>query len=211
MVSLDYLMFVFMGHCAIIARYIIAKWDIAQVCSGETKYQGGIAPFWGHANLSYKVSCDMGIASTISRFGGLESLDSLEFLRDRPFERHRNSEGFVNCGFQTAVRVFWRSNCATPHFTPFNLVWTCNRGPLNGGFQTMVRVFVGRSAQRTLGYSFYYPITRGTESLGYSNFTRGTDSLHWDSFLAGETQKYYTVCGWWGQICYPKDSESLLS
>ena len=37
------------------------KGDIAQMCLCETKYQGGgIASFWGAANLSDKVSRDMG-------------------------------------------------------------------------------------------------------------------------------------------------------
>ena len=40
-------------------RYV-AKWGIAQMCLCETKYpSGGIAPFWGAANLPEKVSRDM--------------------------------------------------------------------------------------------------------------------------------------------------------
>ena len=43
------LMLVLMGYRTIIARYV-AKWGIAQMCLCETS--GGIAPFWGRANLS---------------------------------------------------------------------------------------------------------------------------------------------------------------
>ena len=40
------------GYRTIIARYV-AKGGIAQMCLCETKYpRGGIAPFWGSANLS---------------------------------------------------------------------------------------------------------------------------------------------------------------
>ena len=39
------------GYRTIIARHV-AKWGTAQMCLCETKYQGGgIAPFWGSANL----------------------------------------------------------------------------------------------------------------------------------------------------------------
>ena len=40
-----------MGYRTIIAQYV-AKWGIAQMCQCETKYQGGIASFWGSANLT---------------------------------------------------------------------------------------------------------------------------------------------------------------
>ena len=51
------------GHRTIIARYA-AKWGIAWMCLSETKYRGGgIAPFWGSANLPEKVSRDMGYRS----------------------------------------------------------------------------------------------------------------------------------------------------
>ena len=50
-VSQNYLVLVFLGYRTIIARYV-AKWGIAQMCLCETKCQGGgIAPFWGSANL----------------------------------------------------------------------------------------------------------------------------------------------------------------
>ena len=49
----------FMGCRTIIVRYV-AKWGIAQMCLCETHYpRGGIAPFWGAANLPEKVSRDM--------------------------------------------------------------------------------------------------------------------------------------------------------
>ena len=52
-----------MGYRTNIARYV-AKWGIAEMCLCETKYQGGgIAPFWGSANLPQKVSRDMGYRS----------------------------------------------------------------------------------------------------------------------------------------------------
>ena len=55
-------MLVFMGYRTIIARYV-AKWGIAQMCLCEMKYQGGgIAPFWGNANLPEKLSRDMGVS-----------------------------------------------------------------------------------------------------------------------------------------------------
>ena len=47
----------------IIAR-CVAKWGSAQTCLCETRYQGGgIAPFWGSANLPRKVSHNMGYRS----------------------------------------------------------------------------------------------------------------------------------------------------
>ena len=56
-------MLVFVGYRTTIARYV-AKRGIAQMCLCETKYQGGgIAPFWGSANLPEKVSRDMGYRS----------------------------------------------------------------------------------------------------------------------------------------------------
>ena len=54
---------VFVGYRTMIARYV-AKWGIAQMCLCETKYQGGgIAPFWGSADLPEKVSRDTGYRS----------------------------------------------------------------------------------------------------------------------------------------------------
>ena len=54
---------VFMGYRTIIARYV-AKWGIAQMCLCKTKYpEGGIAPFWGSANLPKEVSRDTGYRS----------------------------------------------------------------------------------------------------------------------------------------------------
>ena len=65
-------MLVFVGYRTIIARYV-AQWGIAQMRLCETKYQGGgIAPFWGSANLPEKVSRDMGYRS-----------DSIAVSRDR--------------------------------------------------------------------------------------------------------------------------------
>ena len=68
-----------MGYHTIIAQYV-AKWGIAQTCLCETKYQGGgIAPFWGSANLLEKVSRDMGYRSdsiAISRDMGPLSVNS---------------------------------------------------------------------------------------------------------------------------------------
>ena len=62
-VSQNSFVLVFVGYRTIIARYV-AKWGIAQMCLCETKYQGGgIAPFWGSANLPEKVSRDMGYRS----------------------------------------------------------------------------------------------------------------------------------------------------
>ena len=56
-------MLVFLGYRTIIARYV-AKWGIAQMCLRDTKYQGGgIAPFWGSADLPEKVSRNMGYRS----------------------------------------------------------------------------------------------------------------------------------------------------
>ena len=55
-------MLVFVGYRTIIARYV-AKRGIAQMCLCETKYQGGIAPLWGSANLPGKVSRSMGYRS----------------------------------------------------------------------------------------------------------------------------------------------------
>ena len=53
-------MLVFVGYRTIMARYV-AKWGIAQMYLCETKYQGGgIAPFWGSANLPEEVLRDMG-------------------------------------------------------------------------------------------------------------------------------------------------------
>ena len=50
---------VFVGYRRISARYV-AKWGIAQMCLCETKYQGGgIAPYWGSADVPEKVSRDM--------------------------------------------------------------------------------------------------------------------------------------------------------
>ena len=50
-VSQKVFVLVSMGYRTIIARYV-AKWGIAQMCLCETKCQGGgIAPFWGSANL----------------------------------------------------------------------------------------------------------------------------------------------------------------
>ena len=62
-VSQNDFVLVFMGYRTSIARYA-AKWGIALMCLCETKYQGGgIAPFWGSADLSGKVSRDMGYRS----------------------------------------------------------------------------------------------------------------------------------------------------
>ena len=76
-VSQNYFVLVFVGYRTIIERYV-AKWGIAQMCLCETKYQGGgIAPFWGSANLPEKVSRDMGYRSdsiAISRDMGPLSL-----------------------------------------------------------------------------------------------------------------------------------------
>ena len=53
----------YIGYCTILARYV-AKWAIAQMCLCETKYkEGGIAPFWGSANLPKNVSRDVGCRS----------------------------------------------------------------------------------------------------------------------------------------------------
>ena len=52
----------FCGYRTIIARYV-AKWGIAQMCLCETKYQGGIAPFWESADLPEKASRDTGYRS----------------------------------------------------------------------------------------------------------------------------------------------------
>ena len=50
-VSQNSFVHVFMGYRTIIGRYV-AKWGIAQMCLCKIKYQGGgIAPFWGNANL----------------------------------------------------------------------------------------------------------------------------------------------------------------
>ena len=47
-------MLVFVGYRTIIARYV-AKWGIARMCLCKIKYQGGgIAPFWGSANMGYR-------------------------------------------------------------------------------------------------------------------------------------------------------------
>ena len=62
-VSQNYFVLVLMGYRTIIARYV-AKRGIAQMCLCKTKYQGGgIAPFWGTANLPEKLSRDMGYRS----------------------------------------------------------------------------------------------------------------------------------------------------
>ena len=58
-VSQNSFVLVFMGYRTIIAQYV-AKRRIAQICLCKTKCQGGgIAPFWGSANLPEKVSRDM--------------------------------------------------------------------------------------------------------------------------------------------------------
>ena len=49
-VSQNSFVLVFVGYRTTIARYV-AKCGIAQMCLCETKCQGGIAPFWGSANL----------------------------------------------------------------------------------------------------------------------------------------------------------------
>ena len=57
-------MLVLVGYRTILARYV-AKWGIAQMCLSETQHQGGggIAPFWGAANLHERVSRDTGYRS----------------------------------------------------------------------------------------------------------------------------------------------------
>ena len=51
-VSESFFVLVFMGYRTIIAR-CVAQWGITQMCLCEAKCQGGgIAPFWGSANLA---------------------------------------------------------------------------------------------------------------------------------------------------------------
>ena len=70
-------MLVFVAYRTNIARYV-AKWGIAQMCLCKIMYQGGgIAPFWGSANLPEKVSRDMGYRS-----------DSIAVSRDMGPLRH---------------------------------------------------------------------------------------------------------------------------
>ena len=60
---------VFVGCRTIIARYV-AKRGIAQMCLSETKCQGGgIAPFWGSANLPEKLSCDSDSIAILRNMG----------------------------------------------------------------------------------------------------------------------------------------------
>ena len=76
-ISQNSFVLVFMGCRTIIARYV-AKWGIAQVCLCDAKYQGGgIAPFWGAANIPQQVSRDMGYRSdSIAASGDMGPLSS---------------------------------------------------------------------------------------------------------------------------------------
>ena len=50
-VSQNSFVLAFVGYRTIVARYV-AKWGIAEMCLSETRNQGGgIAPFWGSADL----------------------------------------------------------------------------------------------------------------------------------------------------------------
>ena len=75
-VSQNYFVVVFVGNRTIIARYV-GKWGIAQMCLYETKCEGGVAPFWGSANIHEKVLRDMGYCSDsadIARHGATKCL-----------------------------------------------------------------------------------------------------------------------------------------
>ena len=71
-----------MGYRTIIARYV-AKWGIACASVKLSTKGGGIAPFWGSANLHEKVSRDMGYRSdsiAVSRDMGPLSLGPLNSI-----------------------------------------------------------------------------------------------------------------------------------
>ena len=63
-VSQNSFVLVLMGYRRISYRTItarhVAKWGIAQMCLCETNYQRGDCTIWGAANLSFKVSRNMG-------------------------------------------------------------------------------------------------------------------------------------------------------
>ena len=66
----------FVGYRTIIARYV-AKWGIAQMCLRKIKSQGGggIAPFWGSANLpEKKYRAIWGIAAIVSQYRAIWDL-----------------------------------------------------------------------------------------------------------------------------------------
>ena len=101
------LVLVFVGYRTIIARYV-AKWGIAQMCLCQTKYQGGgIALFWGSANLPEKVSRDMGYRSdsiALSRDMGPLSFYAFEGLPE-VFELGVSETGSAKTGSAIDVRI----------------------------------------------------------------------------------------------------------